>query len=340
MSDLKITINGQDIAFQQDESDTILRAALRVGINFPYECNSGGCGSCKFELLHGSVENLWPDAPGVSPRDHKKRRQLACQSRALSDCEIKLRLDEKALPAIRPNKVKINFVEKKALTEDMAEFVFQSSTPAQFMPGQFSLLSLPEVVGDRAYSMSNLPNEDGFWSFIIKKMPSGQGSSWIFDVLKAGDVLELDGPYGLAYLRPEIPRDIVCIGGGSGLSPIVSIVRSFASNVDIKGRKLHLFYGGRGPKDICTPAIVSELNNVNDRLMDYAAVSDAELAEKDAWDGHIGFIHELVEKELSSSLANYEYYFCGPPPMTLAVQKMLMLEHKVPLEQLHFDRFF
>ena len=244
MPDLKITIDGQGITFKQDENDTILRAALRAGIGFPYECNSGGCGSCKFELLEGEVDDLWPDAPGVSPRDLKKGRKLACQHRALSDCDIKLRLDDKATPVIRPNKVKINFVEMKMLTDDMAEFVFQSSVPAQFMPGQFALLSLPNLVSDRAYSMSNLPNEDGVWSFIIKKVPGGQGSLWMFDELKVGGVLDLDGPYGLAYLKSDIPRDIVCIGGGSGLSPIVSIVRSFAVNAELKDRQLHLFYGG------------------------------------------------------------------------------------------------
>jgi toluene monooxygenase electron transfer component len=51
-------------------------------------------------------------------------------------------------------------------------------------------------------------------------------------------------------------------------------------------------------------------------------------------------VHELVEKTLGDDMPNYEFYFCGPPPMTEAVQRMLMIDYKVPFEQIHFDRFF
>jgi len=340
MSNFKIKIEEQGFEYLQDDGDTLLRSALRSGLGFPYECNSGGCGSCKFELLDGELEEIWPDAPGLSARDIRKGRKLACQCRATSDCTIKVNLEHHAVPESKPAKVMLTFIEVKSLTDDMAEFVFKSNTRAQFIPGQFALLSLPGVKGERAYSMSNLPNDEGEWSFIIKKMPGGQGSSFIFDQLKPSDKIELDGPYGLAFLKSEIPREIVCIGGGSGLSPMVSIARSVARDAKLDEHILHLFYGGRGPKDICTPAIVAEFGDMKSRLICYHAVSDPDLAKKHEWDGAIGFIHELVEEELGKDLTQYEFYFCGPPPMTQAVQKMLMVDHKVPFEQLHFDRFF
>lgn len=340
MPSFKIKIDAKGFEYQQNEEDTLLRSALRAGLGFPYECNSGGCGCCKFELLDGEVEDLWPDAPGLSPRDIRKGRKLACQCRATSDCTIKVNFDQHSVPQSTPRRVTVSFVESIKLTDDMAEFVFKSSLPACFIPGQFALLSLPRVKGDRAYSMSNLPNEDGTWCFIIKKMPDGRGSNFIFECLKVGDTIELDGPYGLAFLKAEIPREIVCIGGGSGLSPMISIARAVATDPRINEHKLHLFYGGRGPKDICTPAILAEFGDIKHRLISYNAVSDPDLADKEGWDGAVGFIHELVEKELSENLSAYEFYFCGPPPMTHAIQKMLMIKHKVPFNQLHFDRFF
>lgn len=340
MSKFKITIDAKGFDYQQSEGDTMLRSALRAGLGFPYECNSGGCGSCKFELLDGEIEDLWPNAPGLSPRDIRKGRKLACQCRAISDCTIKVNLDHHAAPESKPERVMISFVEALTLTEDMAEFVFKSNAPARFIAGQFALLSLPGIEGDRAYSMSNLPNKEGIWSFIIKKMPTGKGSEFIFDKLKKGDAIALDGPYGMAFLKAEIPRDIVCIGGGSGLSPMVSIARAVASEPRLNGHKLHLFYGGRGPMDICTPAIIAELGDMKNRLASYSAVSDPDLASKYGWDGAVGFIHELVEKELGENLSDYEFYFCGPPPMTQAIQKMLTIDNQVPFDRLHFDRFF
>lgn len=340
MSKFTIEIDEKGFEYQQSENDTLLRAALRAGLGFPYECNSGGCGSCKFELLSGEVEDLWSDAPGLSARDIKKGRKLACQCRATSDCTIKVNLDRHSAPESKPERAMISFVEAVTLTDDMAEFVFKSNSLARFIPGQFALLSLPGIEGDRAYSMSNLPNEEGLWCFIIKRTPNGKGSEFIFDTLEKGDAIELDGPYGMAFLKPEIPRDIVCIGGGSGLSPMVSITRAIAADPRFKDHKLHLFYGGRGPKDICTPAIVSELGDIKNRVTCYNAVSDPDLAREENWQGSVGFIHELVAEELAGNVTSFEFYFCGPPPMTQAVQRMLMIDNKVPFEQLHFDRFF
>src|ERR671934_1077607 len=82
--------------------DTLLRAALRAGLGFPYECNTGACGTCKAELVSGQVACLRPDAPGLSERDRARGRVLGCQSRPSSDCAIKVRLREPYIPAHRP----------------------------------------------------------------------------------------------------------------------------------------------------------------------------------------------------------------------------------------------
>ena len=74
---------------EQEDGDTVLRAALRAGLGFAYECNSGGCGGCKIELLEGTVETLWAEAPGLSERDRKRGRHLACQCKAKGDITIK-----------------------------------------------------------------------------------------------------------------------------------------------------------------------------------------------------------------------------------------------------------
>ena len=64
--------------------DTILRAALRAGVGLPYECNAGGCGTCKIELVAGEVASNWPGAPALGERDVARKRVLGCQSRPQS----------------------------------------------------------------------------------------------------------------------------------------------------------------------------------------------------------------------------------------------------------------
>ncbi|MNY82107.1 Ferredoxin--NAD(P)(+) reductase CarAd [compost metagenome] len=58
------------------------------------------------------------------------------------------------------------------------------------------------------------------------------------------------------------------------------------------------------------------------------------------WSGATGYVHDLVRSELHERIKNFEFYFAGPPPMTKALQEMLMVGYLIPFDQVHFDRFF
>src|SRR5262249_35271263 len=138
----------------------------------------------------------------------------------------------------------------QALTHDLWEFAFAVEDATEFLPGQYALLHLTGVEGARAYSMSSIYNRDGRWEFQIKRVPNGRASTFLFDVMAIGTIIVIEGPFSIAHLRPDRPRDIVCIAGGSGLAPMLSILRGALARPDIGQRRLHLFYGGREPADI------------------------------------------------------------------------------------------
>ena len=98
--------------------DTVLRAGLRAGLGFPYECNAGSCGTCKVELIEGQITSLRPDAPGLAERDRAKNRVLACQARPGTDCTIKVRLREENVPHHRPAKFSATLTGFRDLTHD------------------------------------------------------------------------------------------------------------------------------------------------------------------------------------------------------------------------------
>ena len=114
----KIEIANTDASFESDD-DTVLRAALRAGLGFPYECNSGSCGNCRFELLEGSVEHARKDCPGWSERDSARNRWLGCQAKPLSDCRIKVRLDPHYESMHRPIRTTARLVAVTAITHDI-----------------------------------------------------------------------------------------------------------------------------------------------------------------------------------------------------------------------------
>jgi len=323
----------------QSPGDTVLRAALRAGLGFPYECNSGGCGTCRFDLIEGEIRETWAEAPGLTVRDRSRNRHLACQSTAIGEIKIKVRLGDEYVPPIVPYRHLAQFVGRVPITHDLHEFRFVTAQPAGFLPGQFASLNLPGLNSPRAYSMSNLPNEQGEWHFQVRRVPGGQGTTRLFDQLAVGEAVELDGPFGLAWLRQDNARDIVCVAGGSGLAPMLSIARAAAKAGMLATRQLHFFYGARTPRDVCGESYLRELPNAANAIHYHGVVSNGEL-DGELWQGETGLVHEAVEKNLGDGLAGFEFYFAGPPPMTNALQELLMVKHRVPYQQIHFDRFF
>ena len=324
--------------FAQAEGDTVLRAALRAGVGLAHECNAGGCGACKFELIDGELETLWPDAPGLSERDRRRGRHLACQCRALGPLRIKASAGPEYVPRIRPARRSARLAGIADLTHDLREFRFVTDSAADFLPGQYAMLDLPGVGASRAYSLANTANGAGEWHFQIRRVPHGRGTHVLFDTLKVGDSVGLDGPYGVAWLRTDAPRDIVCVAGGSGLAPMVSIARGAAEAGLLKDRRLHFFYGARTPPDVCGEAQLAPLDGFGERIRYVPVVSLP--GDDGAWQGETGYVHDAVAHLLPAPLAGYEFYFAGPPPMTQALQEMLMVGHRVPFGQIHFDRFF
>jgi len=334
----RIRLAGADVEFACAPDDTLLRAAQRAGLGFPYECNVGSCGNCKFELVDGEVANAWPQAPGLSDKDRQRQRHLGCQSQPQGDCVVKLRTMARYVPPHRPQRAPAVLHSVHALTHDISEFRFTLDTPLVFEPGQYALAWLPGVVGPRAYSMSNITERldgPGECHFQVRRVNGGGGSAALFD-LQPGARIEIDGPYGMAWLRRDAPRDILCLAGGSGLAPMVSIARGAMTEPQLAGRQLHFIYGGRTAADICGQDLLQALPGYGTRLHYSAFVSNA---ADDSSAYPVGFVHEAALQLHGERLRDLEIYFAGPPAMANAVQAML-LAAGVPPDQQHFDQFY
>lgn len=335
-----VTIENTGQSFTVEAGDTILAAALRHGLGFPYECSSGGCGSCKVELVAGEVQCLRLDAPGLQRRDWERGRRLACQSFPRSACRIKVRLDDSFVPRTVPLRRRVQLARVVPLTHDLWEFRFVAPDGAAFLPGQYALLTIPGIPAPRAYSMCNCENNRGEWSFQIKRVPNGAATAVLFDELRPGAIIELDGPYGTAFLQLDRPRDIVCIAGGSGLAPMLSIVRGALDQPVLAERCIYLFYGGREPRDIVDPFALGLFRHSERRVRFVPVISEGKTEEATQWSGLRGFVHEAVEGYFDHGYRDYEFYMAGPPPMVEAVRRMLVLRKSVPVQQIHYDRFF
>lgn len=326
MRTIKITGTGE--TFQADMDDSLLSAALRSEHSIPYECNSGGCGVCKFELISGEIEELWPSAPGLNVRDKRKGKHLACQCRAKTDLEIKLsnRGDFRSLHP--PQKFSAKLISREKISAEMFRLRLTTNQPISFIPGQYYMVGQQEI-GSRAYSVANSASNQ-YLSFIIKAIPGGKVSNTLA-TCPLGPLV-LDGPYGLSGLQTKDEQQSIFIAGGSGIAPMVSMVNTLIEQNYTK--PITVIYGSRLEAELnaCNHLFISAPN-----LELITVLSEG--GDNNNWQGENGYIHEVIPKVISC-FEQSEFYLCGPPPMITAVQKLLMLEKGVPFECIHFDRFF
>lgn len=334
----QVQLADSDVLFECSADDTVLRAALRQGLAFPYECNVGSCGNCKFEVQDGTTDSNWPQAPGLSEKDKLKKRQLGCQCKPTSNLTIKFRAHDKYRPVHQPLRLSGTIMGQHQLTHDLSEFHIQLAQPMTFSSGQYALFQLPGVAGVRAYSMSNSGGSTTALEIQVRRTPEGIGSKTLFE-LAPGSAVEIDGPYGMAYLREDSSRDILCLAGGSGLAPMLSVARGAMRSPSLQNTRVHFLYGGRTTADICGHHLLEQTQNWSNRG-NYQAVVSANGSEQALPEGYLaGFLHDAAERLFGDALPTMEIYFAGPAVMAQAILKLLV-ERKVNMDHVHFDQFY
>ncbi|PWR19501.1 2Fe-2S iron-sulfur cluster-binding protein [Zavarzinia aquatilis] len=327
-----IAVAGTSRTFPCAADDTLLGAALRAGIGIAYECASGGCGSCRVDLCDGAVDLAYPASPGLKPRDFERGRRLACMSRPTRDCAIRFREEAAAIPVTPPRRRVARLEARRPVTRDIDEFDFAFGQEAPFLAGQFALLQLPGLPSARAYSMANVPG-GRHWQFMIRRVPGGDATRILFD-LRPGDLVEIDGPYSTAHFRADSPRDTVCVAGGSGLAPVLSVARAALADTGRARCRVHFFYGARTLADMVTP---EALGLADERVTFHPVLSEP---DGQGWPGETGYVHEALDRLLPGEWADHDFYLAGPPPMVEAVRRLLLLDRGVPADRVYYDRFF
>ncbi|MDX6485692.1 MAG: propane monooxygenase reductase component [Gaiellaceae bacterium] len=317
------------IEMEADEDETVLNAAFRQGIMLMHGCKEGQCSACKSFLLDGDVDLDKYSTFALPDFEEAEGWTLLCRAHAYSDLEVELiNYDEEVLHGgTPPRTVSARVTAVEPLTHDITRLCLtvDDPEPFQFKPGQYVDIRIPggEEAEHRSFSMANLAAEAGELEFMIKRYPGGRFSGLLGDDgIKAGDELEVTGPYGVFTLRGSSPRRLVFIGGGAGMAPILCLLRSMAeAGVE---RPATFYYGARTPTDLFH---LEELAELGGRLPGFTFVPAlSEAADGDGWAGAAGLITEV------------DAYLCGPPPMVDAA--IALLESKgVPEAHIYFDKF-
>jgi propane monooxygenase reductase component len=327
------------IEIEVAEEQTILRAAAEQGIMLMHGCKEGQCSSCKSFVLDGDDIELERYSTFALP-DYEKEEgfTLLCRAHPYEDLTIELlNYDEDMIRSGLPiQEATAEVVSNEAVTHDMRHLVLRLVEPQEikFFPGQYVDIKVPGTDETRSFSMANTTSRDGgLLEFVIKIYPNGLFSHLLDTGLAAGDQLELTGPFGVFTLREGFETDLIFVGGGAGMAPILSLLRSMAE----RGlqRKATYFYGARGRRDLCFD---EELRGLEEKLPGFTYVPAlSEPEDGDGWDGETGLITDVV-KRLAGGLKGAHAYVCGPPPMVEAAMPMLATAG-VEEKRIYYDKF-
>jgi propane monooxygenase reductase subunit len=322
--------------FVCNDNETVLEAAIRNGFNLRYGCKHGGCGMCKAQVVDGDVDNS--EASGFALLDFEKQQGMALLCCAYPETDIAIELwdyDEADLVsglAVHEFEVEVTTITK--LTHDIRGIHLQLHDPQriEFKAGQYIDLRVPGTNEWRSYSMANPPSRRSAIEIMVKLMPGGLFSSYVDQQLKPGERLTLRGPYGNFYLR-NTQHEAVFIAGGSGMAPILSLLRDMAEQRD--SRPVSYFYGARTRRDLF---LLDELHSFEQRLPNFRFVPAlSEATTDDAWSGETGLITDVV-KRLVSRDGDKQGYMCGPTAMidaAIATLQRLGVDEK----DIFYDKF-
>jgi len=285
-------------------------------------------------VLEGGGPLLPTEEPHLTPEDVGAGLRLACQIKLRGDVAIEI--PEELFSIRRYAGVCEALID---LTYDTKLVRIRLTEPASidFRAGQYVQLESP-AYGDnpepvyRAYSMASAPSRHDAIELVVRRVPGGICTTWVHTILREGDTVCFNGPYGDFLLR-ETDRDIVFVAGGSGLAPIRSILYDMVE----KGvrRNAAFYFGAVAKRDLYC---VEEMQAFAEKLPGFRFVPAlSKPAEVDEWTGETGLITEVIDR-LETDPAEKEVYACGSPGMIDAVEKVLKAKG-VQGERIYYDKF-
>jgi propane monooxygenase reductase subunit len=329
------------IEIEVEEEQTVLRAAFDQGLMLMHGCKEGQCAACKSFLLEGDEVELDKYSTFALPDfEREEGFTLLCRAHVYEDVTIELlNYDEEMIRSGLPVQEAVaEVVANNPVTHDMRHLVLRlvdDSTEFKFFPGQYVDITVPGTDEVRSFSMANTSaRESRQLEFIIKIYPDGLFSDYLDKQLKVGDRLTISGPFGVFTLRDAPDTDLIFVGGGAGMAPILCLLRSMAERgID---RKAVYYYGARRRSDLCFEDELRALEQALPNFRFVPALSEQTRAE-DEWEGEVGLITDVVSR-LAGELRRAHAYVCGPPPMVEAAVPLLT-RLGIPEKHVYWDKF-
>jgi CDP-4-dehydro-6-deoxyglucose reductase len=305
----KVIIKNSEHTFDVRPSQTVLEAAIDAGINLPYGCRNGACGSCKAKLISGKVMHNDYQGSAMSDNELAAGNALLCCAMALEDLTIECR-EVGGLAGIKPRILPARVAKKEQLAHDVVALHLQlpASERLQFKAGQYIEFILKDGKR-RAFSIANAQHDAEFLQLHIRVIPGGVFSEYVANELVEKAILRIEAPFGTFFLREDSNKPIILVAGGTGFAPVKGIIEHMLFN-NIQ-RDIILYRGARQVQDLYMHDLCEKWAEFTPHLTYIPVISEP---QEGTWQGRVGLVHEAVLADIEN-LAGYQAYVCGAPGM-------------------------
>ncbi len=334
MTEYTVRIEPHARTLKVGADQSVLAAALSAGLNLPHSCKSGHCGSCRAQLITGTVRYPNGRPLGISTEEERGGGVLLCQARAASDLSVRARhlgsvgeVEIKTLPC--------RIARLVPLAPDVLQVWLRLPVVERlpFRAGQY-LDVLLEGGRRRSFSIASPPHDSGELELHVRRVAGGGFTERLFapgaGALAAGSLLRIEGPVG-QFTYHDGTRPLIMVAGGTGFAPLKSMLRHVLENGG--RRQIHLYWGARTAADLYEEALVRSWVARYPNLR-FSAVLSQDPAGADR---RGGWVHEAVLAD-HRDLSGMDVYAAGPPAMIEALRARFPA-HGLPAARLWFDSF-
>lgn len=320
--------------------NSLLQTLAENRIFIPSACGGRGtCGACKVRVKNDIGPVFPTELPLLSKEELAGKTRLSCQIKVKK--AIRLSIPDE-LFNVKAFKTRVHSIVD--VTHDIKQIRFKLEEPAgiDFKAGQYVQLEVPpydkiKEPTQRAYSISSTPGEPDSIELLIRLVPGGIATSYVFSSLAEQQEMKIVGPFGDFVIR-DTGADMICVAGGSGMAPIKSIIYYMLEN-RLTERNLWYFFGARSVKDLF---YLEELREIEKKWpsFHYIPSLSAPLPE-DNWEGESGLITDVLDKYLKEIIPGEnpkEGYLCGSPGMINACCNVLEANN-ISRDKIFYDKF-
>jgi CDP-4-dehydro-6-deoxyglucose reductase len=220
----RVTVRPSGHEFEIEPSETLLQAGLRAGLNLAHGCANGSCGDCRARLISGTLEASRHADYQISEAERRQRVFLMCSNRAADDLIIEAR-ESGSAAEIPEQRVRAKVSRIENLQDDVMQLTVRlpRSTGLRFLAGQSASLAF-EGTEARVLPIASCPCDSVQLRFHLRRQDDDPFSRFVFEQLRKGQEVLLQGPCGDFTLDEDSIRPLVFIAWESGFAAVSSLI--------------------------------------------------------------------------------------------------------------------